>query len=164
MNVRHPVRFLLVLLCLWMSSCAASSSGVTIARADRETVPSGRGAALGTSDQIAGRDQGATGPVEAPPGPNPLAPATAGEATVSSVGSSSAPGGPTATRFTSVNAGNYHTCGVWAEGGAVCWGWDEYGQSTPPTGSFVSVSAGGFHSCGVRPDGTATCWGRNEHG
>ena len=31
-----------------------------------------------------------------------------------------------------VSAGSAHTCGVRRDGSVVCWGWDEYGQATPP--------------------------------
>lgn len=43
----------------------------------------------------------------------------------------------------------------------VCWGANNYGQSSPPEGTFVQVSVG-LHSCGLRSDGTLTCWGRND--
>ena len=34
--------------------------------------------------------------------------------------------------FVSVSAGGVHTCGVKADGYAVCWGWNLYGQAMPP--------------------------------
>ena len=46
-----------------------------------------------------------------------------------------------------------------ADGTISCWGNDEDGQSTPPSGTFASVSAGVNHSCGVRADGNVACWG-----
>ena len=64
--------------------------------------------------------------------------------------------------FTSVSAGLAHTCGIRVTGTVECWGWDEYGQSSPPAGTFVSVSAGGSHTCGIRPTGTVECWGNEE--
>ena len=43
-----------------------------------------------------------------------------------------------------------------------CWGWNDYGKSSPTAGEFASVSAGEFHSCGVRPDGSMECWGSHK--
>ena len=66
--------------------------------------------------------------------------------------------------FASVSAGGLHTCGVKRDGSVACWGWNEYGQATPPAGEFASVSAGGLHTCGVKRDGSIACWGRNRYG
>ena len=47
----------------------------------------------------------------------------------------------------------------------VCWGWDDYEQSSPPPGErFESVSVGAHHACGLRADGEAVCWGADESG
>ena len=51
-----------------------------------------------------------------------------------------------------------------SSGSVACWGYNEYGQATPPAGSFVSVSAGTFTTCGVRSDGSVACWGSDEDG
>ena len=59
----------------------------------------------------------------------------------------------------SVSAGGHHTCGVKRDGSAACWGWNRYGQATPPAGEFASVSADLGHTCGVRRDGSVACWG-----
>ena len=45
-----------------------------------------------------------------------------------------------------------------------CWGLDEYGQSTPPTGIFTDLSAGGDHACGILDTGDVACWGLDEYG
>lgn len=44
--------------------------------------------------------------------------------------------------FSSIDAGDGHTCGVTVEGIIRCWGSDYRGQATPPGGEFASVSAG----------------------
>jgi len=49
-------------------------------------------------------------------------------------------------------------------GTLACWGSNEHGQSTAPSGEFHQVSAGFWHTCGVRSDGTLTCWGDNSVG
>ena len=66
--------------------------------------------------------------------------------------------------YVSISAGNGHTCGVREDGTVDCWGFDEYGQATPPEGEFVSVSAGDLHTCGVRDDGSVDCWGLDLYG
>ena len=62
--------------------------------------------------------------------------------------------------FVSVSAGVQHTCGVKMDGSVECWGWNQYGQSTPPAGEFVSVSAGYGLTCGVKSDGSCSMLGR----
>ena len=66
--------------------------------------------------------------------------------------------------FTSVSAGEFHTCGIRTDGTVACWGSNQYGQAAPPDGVFSSVSAGDRHTCGVRIDGTVACWGSNQYG
>ncbi len=63
-------------------------------------------------------------------------------------------------KFTSLNAGYEHVCGVMTDSSVVCWGGNRNGQADASIGiSFESVSAGSRHSCGVKTDGTAVCWG-----
>ncbi len=70
----------------------------------------------------------------------------------------------------SISAGTGHACALRENGRAECWGWNRYGQASPPTGTifsriaFAAVSAGGRHSCGLRENGTAECWGVNRYG
>ncbi len=83
-------------------------------------------------------------------------------------GSGGTDAGGKAPAFTSVGAGDRHTCGVRDDGSVECWGsnqrWDGLfvGQAMPPEGVFVLVSAGYEHTCGVRDDGSVECWGSNQ--
>jgi len=45
-------------------------------------------------------------------------------------------------------------------GSIVGWGWDHYGQSTPPDGNdFVSITAGVCHNLALKSDGSIVGWG-----
>jgi alpha-tubulin suppressor-like RCC1 family protein len=91
--------------------------------------------------------------------------------------------------FTSLAAGEYHTCGIAVGGVAYCWGRNSSGQlgdgtrTTPATATPVAVgggltwrslTAGELFSCGVAGavtsggtsagEGTVYCWGDNEYG
>ena len=68
--------------------------------------------------------------------------------------------------FTSITAGEVHTCGVRTGSGAtVCWGSNQDDRSSPPSGeTFTAVSAGKAHNCGLRSDGAPACWGNNDDG
>ena len=67
-------------------------------------------------------------------------------------------------QFTSVSAGNHHTCAIRISGSVTCWSegyWgNRHGQATPPEGEFVAIDAGRFSTCGIRVEGDAVCWGR----
>jgi alpha-tubulin suppressor-like RCC1 family protein len=82
-----------------------------------------------------------------------------------------------ATNWSSVAAGAWHTCGIRNTGTLWCWGRGTDGRlgtgstttQTSPTqvGSatnWASVSAGTDHTCGVRTTGTLWCWGDNVDG
>src|SRR5438309_3545072 len=79
--------------------------------------------------------------------------------------------------FTSLSAGENHTCGVISDGAAYCWGFNGSGQLGDSTFSdrlspvpvkggvkFASVSGGSNHTCGVTSAGAAYCWGVNGLG
>ena len=79
--------------------------------------------------------------------------------------------------FTSISAGEAHTCGVTTNGAAYCWGYNltgQHGEGTyathsapfPVSGelSFASISSGADHTCGITTDGSAYCWGDNSRG
>jgi alpha-tubulin suppressor-like RCC1 family protein len=81
--------------------------------------------------------------------------------------------------WASVNAGQYHTCGISANPGspASCWGRNNQGQlgnqtilnSSSPVAVFggfawSAVSGGGNHTCGFLTTGKGYCWGNNGSG
>ena len=68
------------------------------------------------------------------------------------------------TQFSTISAGSYHSCGLRTDGTVACWGSNDLGQRSSPTGTFTTVSAGATHSCGTRPNGTVACWGDNYFG
>ncbi len=84
----------------------------------------------------------------------------------------------TPNNFTSISAGDYHSCGVLANGSAYCWGQGGYGrlgyggtdQHENPVAvnitpnNFTRISAGQYHSCGVLANGSAYCWGYGGNG
>lgn len=63
-----------------------------------------------------------------------------------------------------LSAGWTHTCAVKSGGTIICWGQNDFGKSTSPSGQFKSVSAGNNHTCGVKTDNTVACWGGNNSG
>ena len=85
---------------------------------------------------------------------------------------------PTNEKFIAISAGGRnlmhsghisyitgHTCGLRADGSAVCWGDDRAAQSDPPPDEqFAAISAGGLHTCALREDGSPLCWGANTKG
>ena len=85
------------------------------------------------------------------------------------------------TRFTSISAGERHTCAIDMSGNAWCWGSNQHGQlgiggspapaaggATPQqvagTVKYQSISAGQFHTCALGTDGIVHCWGRSHCG
>jgi len=66
---------------------------------------------------------------------------------------------PQAFAYKQISAGYTHTCGLKNDGSAICWGNNDYGQTTVPSGTFTQISAGGLHTCGLKSDGSAVCWG-----
>jgi len=81
------------------------------------------------------------------------------------------------TGAVAVIAGGYHTCALFGDGSAQCWGRNDDGQlgdgtfTTSSTavrvGNLTGAAAltGGFyHTCAVLSDFTVQCWGRNAEG
>ena len=63
-----------------------------------------------------------------------------------------------------ITAGYYHTCGIRTSREVACWGRNDDGQASPPSGTFIDIAAGRSHSCGIRTDQTVVCWGENDDG
>ena len=56
------------------------------------------------------------------------------------------------------------TCALRTNGQAECWGYNNDGQATPPSGTYTTITAGSWHTCALRTNGQAECWGDNEYG
>ena len=64
-----------------------------------------------------------------------------------------------------LDCGTLNTCGVRAGGTLECWGLDDAGQSTPPSGSgYRNVSVGENHGCALDNQNQAVCWGLDDDG
>ena len=71
---------------------------------------------------------------------------------------------PASVRFTAVDAGWWHSCGLRVDGSIDCWGSNPFNQADAPAGQFSGLAAGAHHSCGLRVDGSIDCWGSNALG
>jgi alpha-tubulin suppressor-like RCC1 family protein len=82
----------------------------------------------------------------------------------------------TDAKFTSISAGQRHTCGITTQREAFCWGSNDANQigdlagsgptlvKVPGTLPWVQISAGYTHTCAVRSDGALFCWGSSDRG
>ena len=83
----------------------------------------------------------------------------------------------TTLKFTQLAGGDFHMCGLEADGSAHCWGSDMSGQlgngalndrnapsPVATTLKFKQLTGGGGHTCGLTLDGTAYCWGNDYEG
>ena len=68
------------------------------------------------------------------------------------------------THSNAISAAWFHTCAIRTDSTVDCWGFDLWGQATPPAGGFTAVSAGPSNTCGLRADGTVECWGSDHWG
>lgn len=84
---------------------------------------------------------------------------------------------PLPSKFQAVVAGGIHSCGIVTDGGAYCWGNNDFGQlgdgsrkshiyPVPVVGSvrYQAISGGAGHTCGIATTGAAYCWGFNLNG
>lgn len=91
------------------------------------------------------------------------------------------PAGPTppasALRYSDIDAGYVHTCGLTAGGAVYCWGANTFGaigdgsleDRTAPVAvsgprDNVALDAGAGHTCALASTGVARCWGQNDEG
>ncbi|MBK8245893.1 MAG: RCC1 repeat-containing protein [Gemmatimonadetes bacterium] len=77
-----------------------------------------------------------------------------------------------------VSVGGAHACGLTAQGSALCWGWNAYGQAgTGVSGNeetipkavsgarqYRRLAHGRYHACGLAVSGEVYCWGENSRG
>ena len=65
-----------------------------------------------------------------------------------------------------LSAGSFHNLALKSDGTVSAWGYNDYGQTTVPTGltNVIAISAGGFHSLALKSDGTVSAWGDNASG
>ena len=80
--------------------------------------------------------------------------------------------------FVSVVAGSEHTCGLTAEGQALCWGLNAGGElgigevsayvaepvAVAGSHTFEALTTWWYSSCGLTTDGDVYCWGQNNEG
>ncbi|MCA9619003.1 MAG: hypothetical protein KC731_08275 [Myxococcales bacterium] len=80
-------------------------------------------------------------------------------------------------RFLALDAATvgFHTCGVTATGGVMCWGANAHGQlgatgpdspvpvAVPGVEGAIGVAVGRNHSCALGGDGAVRCWGQSTY-
>ena len=82
--------------------------------------------------------------------------------------------------YSTLTAGEEHTCAILDDGSVSCWGYNYNGQlgdgtttdrSTPTQTSSlgtgrtaVAITAGAYHTCAILDDGSVSCWGNNYYG
>ena len=81
---------------------------------------------------------------------------------------------PDELRAKQLSAGKGHVCAITPEGGAFCWGSNDYGElghegfGREPVrglpGPVVEVAAGEGHTCARAETGEVWCWGKNDQG
>ncbi len=56
-------------------------------------------------------------------------------------------------------SGGRHVCALRTDGALDCWGENDNGQATPPSGTFTQVVVGGDYGCALGEEGRVECWG-----
>ena len=96
-------------------------------------------------------DSGGGGTTAAPTGGGASTPTVSAESSVTS--------GRIAT-------GDFHTSAIKADDTVQCWGYDNDGQSTVPSGlgSVKSIATSQYHTCAIKADDSVQCWGSDTYG
>ena len=65
-----------------------------------------------------------------------------------------------------LSAGSFHNLALKSDGTVSAWGYNDYGQTTVPTGltNVIAISAGAHYSLALKSDGTVSAWGYNPYG
>ena len=64
-----------------------------------------------------------------------------------------------------IAAGLKYSLALKADGSIVGWGYNGYGQATPPEGDdFLAIAAGRKHSLALKSDGSIVGWGSSDFG
>ena len=71
----------------------------------------------------------------------------------------------TPKQVTDLKAGVQHTCALWDDGAAECWGDSADGRTAAPSNvRFDSIGVGSATACGITLEGSIECWGRPTSG
>ena len=71
---------------------------------------------------------------------------------------------PSRVPIRTLSAGDAHVCGIKLDGTTVCWGKNDYDQTSLNDTNAVVVSAGEARSCSLNSAGDTTCVGVNDVG
>ncbi len=64
------------------------------------------------------------------------------------------------TIFSAISVGGAHSCAILIEDESIkCWGKNDKGQSTPPSGAFKEIACGSEHCCAIKTNNETMCWG-----
>ena len=67
--------------------------------------------------------------------------------------------------YVAIAAGPDHSLALKADGSIFGWGYNYYGQASPPAGSdYVAIAGGYYHGLALKADGSIVGWGYNRYG